>query len=106
MTSARGVRSRGWAGGLVGGTGFAMDAQAVGPERGMLNKLRDSAHFFDRKIGLSRIGVALSLAIIVVAAVVLYRILRDLDIDELLARSKRPIGARSSSPACSSPPAI
>jgi hypothetical protein len=61
-----------------------MDAPAVGSERGMLNKLRDSAHFFDRKIGLSRIGLALSLTIIVVAAIVLYHILRDLDTDELL----------------------
>ncbi len=61
----------------------------------MLNKLRDSAHFFDRKIGLSRIGLALSLTIIVVAVIVLYHILRDIDTDELFARSKRPIGGPS-----------
>jgi uncharacterized membrane protein YbhN (UPF0104 family) len=65
-----------------------MDAQATGPERGMLGRLRGSAHFFDRKIGWSRIGFALSLAIIIVALVVLYRILRHLDTDELLAALK------------------
>jgi glycosyltransferase 2 family protein len=61
-----------------------MDAQAAGPERGMLSRLRGSARFFDRKVGLSRIGFAVSLTIIVVAIVVLYRILRDIDPDELL----------------------
>ena len=50
----------------------------------MLKRLRDAAHFFDGKIGLSRIGVALSLAIIILALVVLYHILRDIDTDELL----------------------
>jgi uncharacterized membrane protein YbhN (UPF0104 family) len=61
-----------------------MDAQAAGPKRGMLNRLRGTAHFFDRKIGWSRIGFALSLTIIAVALVVLYHILRDIDPDELL----------------------
>jgi len=50
----------------------------------MWNKLRGSALFFDRKVGLSRIGFALSLTIIAIAIVVLYRILRDIDTDELL----------------------
>ena len=50
----------------------------------MLNRLRGSARFFDRKVGLSRIGFALSLTIIVVAVVVLYRIVRDIDPDELV----------------------
>jgi glycosyltransferase 2 family protein len=50
----------------------------------MLERLRCSARFFDRKIGLSRIGFALSLAIIIVAVVVLYHILRDIDPDELI----------------------
>jgi len=53
-------------------------------ERGMLNRLRDSAHAFDRRIGWSRLGFAVSLTIIVIAAVVLYRILRDIDVDELI----------------------
>ena len=50
----------------------------------MLKRLRASAHFFNQKVGFSRIGVALSLTIIVVAVVVLYRILRDIDPDELI----------------------
>ena len=50
----------------------------------MLNRLRASAHFFDRNIGFSRLGMALSFAIVVVAVVVLYRILRDIDFEELV----------------------
>src|SRR3984957_5806960 len=50
----------------------------------MLKTLRDAAHFFDRRIGWSRLGVALSLSIIIVAVVVLYRLLRDIDPDSLL----------------------
>src|SRR6202140_3248006 len=50
----------------------------------MLKTLRDTAHFFDRRIGWGRLGVALSLTISVVAVVVLYRILRDIDPDSLL----------------------
>ncbi len=88
-TSASGGPVRaGGAGGLSGGTGFAMDAQTTGPESGMLNKLRGSARYFERKVGWSRIGFAFSLTIIVVAVVVLYHILRDIDLDELLAALK------------------
>lgn len=61
-----------------------MDAQATDPGRGILNKLRGGARFCDRKIGLHRIGVALSVTIIAVAAVVLYHILRDLNVEELV----------------------
>jgi len=50
----------------------------------MLERLRGTAHFFDRRVGWSRIGFALSATIIVVAVVVLYRILRDIDLDELM----------------------
>ena len=50
----------------------------------MLKPLRRTAHALDRKIGFSRIGFAVSLTIIIVAAVVLYRILRDIDPDQLL----------------------
>ena len=50
----------------------------------MLKILRAAAHFFDRNVGLRRLGMAVSLAIVVVAAVVLYRILRDIDLDELV----------------------
>ena len=61
-----------------------MDARATDPERGVLNKLRGGGHFFDRKIGLNRIGVALSLTIIAVAVAVLYHILQNLNVDEVL----------------------
>ena len=50
----------------------------------MLKGLRAAAHFFNEKVGFSRLGVALSLTIIIVAAVVLYHILRDIDLDELV----------------------
>jgi glycosyltransferase 2 family protein len=50
----------------------------------MLKTLRDTAHSVDRKIGWSRLGFALSLTIIVVAVIVLYRILRDIDTDALI----------------------
>ena len=50
----------------------------------MLKRLRASAHFFERNIGFSRLGIALSATIIVVAVVVLYRILRDIDLDALV----------------------
>jgi uncharacterized membrane protein YbhN (UPF0104 family) len=61
-----------------------MDAQTAGPERGMLKRLRGTAHYFDRKVGLTRIGFALSLTIFIIAVVVLYRILRHIDPDELI----------------------
>ncbi len=50
----------------------------------MLKRLRGTAQLVDRKVGLSRIGFAISLTIIIVAVVVLYRILRDIDPDELV----------------------
>ncbi|HEY4735831.1 MAG TPA: lysylphosphatidylglycerol synthase domain-containing protein [Xanthobacteraceae bacterium] len=50
----------------------------------MLRRLRGTARFFNTKVGWSRLGVVLSLTIIAVALVVLYRILRDIDLDELI----------------------
>lgn len=50
----------------------------------MLKKLRGTARFFDRKIGWSRIGIVVSLTIIAIAVVVLFHILRDIDLDELV----------------------
>ncbi len=50
----------------------------------MLTRLRASAHLINGKVSFSRIGIALSLIIVIVAAVVLYRILRDIDVDELV----------------------
>jgi hypothetical protein len=61
-----------------------MDAQTAGPERSLLRRLRGTARFFDARVGLSRIGLVLSLTIITIAVVVLYRILRDIDPDELI----------------------
>src|SRR5690348_14173416 len=61
-----------------------MDAQTADPERGMLKRLSGTARFFNAKVGWSRLGVVLSLTIIAIALVVLYRILRDIDPDELI----------------------
>jgi uncharacterized membrane protein YbhN (UPF0104 family) len=61
-----------------------MDAQAAGPEGGLLKSLRGHAHFFDRKIGLRKLGILISLTMITIAAIVLYRILRDIDTDALI----------------------
>jgi len=53
-------------------------------ERPMLNGLRTIAHVFSHKIGFSRLGLALSVTIIIIAAFVLYHILRDMDLDALI----------------------
>jgi glycosyltransferase 2 family protein len=45
----------------------------------MLKRLSASARLFDLKTSISRFGALLSVAIIIVAAVVLYRVLRDID---------------------------
>ena len=50
----------------------------------MLDALHRAAVFCDQRIGWNRIGVALSLTIIAVAAVVLYRILRTMDASEVV----------------------
>ncbi len=71
----------------------------------MLTRLRTSAHLLNGKISFSRIGVALSLVIIVVAAIVLYRIYGTSTSMNSSMRSKRPIGGRSAWPVCSLPPA-
>jgi glycosyltransferase 2 family protein len=65
-------------------------------EHWMLKTLRTSAHFFNQKVGFSRIGVALRLIIVAIAVVVLYRILREIDpeevIDALEAADWRTVG--------------
>jgi len=53
-------------------------------ERRILKSLRWAAHSFQTKVGFSRLGMILSLAIIIVAVVVLYRILREIDVEELV----------------------
>lgn len=50
----------------------------------MLKRLRGTAQLVDRKVGWSRVGFAVSMTIIIIAVVVLYRILRDIDPDELV----------------------
>ena len=54
----------------------------------MLNSLRAVARFFQNHIGWNRIGVLLSLAIIIVAVVVLVHMLRGINVDEVLAALK------------------
>jgi len=54
----------------------------------MLIWLRAGARFFQEKIGWNRIGVLLSLTIIGVAVVVLYHLLRDIDVDQVTAALK------------------
>jgi uncharacterized membrane protein YbhN (UPF0104 family) len=54
----------------------------------MLHPLRATARFIDQKIGWSRIGLALSLVIISIAATVLYRMLRGLNFAEVVVALK------------------
>ena len=54
----------------------------------MLHPLRAAARLIDQKIGWNRIGLALSLIIIAVAAAVLYRILRDIEFSEVMVALK------------------
>ena len=49
-----------------------------------MHRLRAAAHLFERKIGLHRIGVALSLTIIAVAGWVLYHKLHDINVGKVL----------------------
>src|SRR6202163_223903 len=50
----------------------------------MYGGLYSYAKSFDEKIGWSRVGFALSITIIAVAAVVLYQMLRDIDLDDVI----------------------
>jgi uncharacterized membrane protein YbhN (UPF0104 family) len=54
----------------------------------MLNSMRAAARFCQKSIGWNRIGVLLSLTIIVVAADVLFHMLRKLDVDAVVAAIK------------------
>src|SRR5439155_1495844 len=54
----------------------------------MLESLRGVARFFQNTIGWNRIGVLLSIAIIGVAAIVLFNMLRDIDADEVVTALK------------------
>src|SRR5829696_8266756 len=50
-----------------------------------MHLLRAAANFFVQKIGLHRLGIALSVAIIAIAAVVLYRKLHDINVGKVLS---------------------
>jgi len=54
----------------------------------MLHPLRAMARFVDQKIGWNRIGLVLSLVIIVTACVVLYRMLRGIDLAQVVVALK------------------
>src|SRR5882762_9730986 len=54
----------------------------------MLHPLRATARFIDQKIGWNRIGLVLSLVIIVAAATVLYRMLRGIQFAEVMVALK------------------
>jgi len=62
--------------------------QSIRPEQSSEQKVLDALHraavFCDSKIGWNRIGIVLSITIIVVAAIVLYRILRTIDAGEVV----------------------
>jgi hypothetical protein len=61
-----------------------MEPKAPDRWRATLNAARTVARFCDEKIGWNRIGVLLSVAIITIAAVVLYHILHDIEIREVI----------------------
>jgi uncharacterized membrane protein YbhN (UPF0104 family) len=50
----------------------------------MLSVLRGAARFLDEKIGWNKVGVALSVTIIAIAVSVLYRMLSDLNLDDIV----------------------
>jgi uncharacterized membrane protein YbhN (UPF0104 family) len=55
----------------------------------MIGPLRAAKRFFDQRIGWNRVGIALSVTIIIIAAVVLYRILRGIAFHDLVAALRR-----------------
>jgi glycosyltransferase 2 family protein len=54
----------------------------------MIKAVRAVARFFQTKVGWNRLGVLLSIAIIAVAADVLFHMLRDIDVDEVITALK------------------
>ena len=49
----------------------------------MIGAARAAKRFFDQRIGWNRVGIALSVTIIVIAAIVLYRMLRGISVYEV-----------------------
>src|SRR5262245_65387289 len=73
----------------MGGCGTSRDGRSMerrprDRERKVLDGLHRAAVFCDQRIGWNRIGLALSIAIIAVAAVALYRILRTINPSEVV----------------------
>jgi glycosyltransferase 2 family protein len=62
-----------------------MESQPPERDRGVLKTLRAIVRFCDQAIGWNRIGFLLSIAILAIAAVALYRHLRDIEISEVIA---------------------
>src|SRR6185295_9613124 len=62
-----------------------MEPNPTDREPAALVALRRAARFCDQKIGWNRIGLALSVAIIAIAAIVLFRILRDIKVKDVVA---------------------
>jgi glycosyltransferase 2 family protein len=65
-------------------TGRPMEPKPQDREHRVLDALHRAAVFCDQKVGWNRIGVALSLTIIAIASVVLYRILRTINVREVV----------------------
>jgi uncharacterized membrane protein YbhN (UPF0104 family) len=65
-----------------------MEQKVTDRESRVIRTLRAAARFFDSKIGWHRIGLLLSLTIIVIALVVLFRILRHIEVAEVIAALK------------------
>jgi glycosyltransferase 2 family protein len=65
-------------------TGRPMEPKPQYREHRVLDALHRAAVFCDQKVGWNRIGVTLSLTIIAIAAVVLYRILRTINAHEVV----------------------
>jgi glycosyltransferase 2 family protein len=63
----------------------------------MLGALRAAAHVFNEKVGFSRLGLIASVVVIIIAAIVLYHVLRDIDLEEVVdalgATDWRTLGA-------------
>src|SRR5262245_41762412 len=66
-----------------------MEPKETGRLQGVLNAARVVSRFCERTVGWNRIGLLLSIAIIAIAVVVLYNILRDIEIREVVQALKR-----------------
>src|SRR5262249_5036423 len=77
-SSARGRRKSS----LIAGPARSKPKSPSGNE--MLKPLRAMARQFEKRIGWNRVGVPLSITIIAVAAVVLYRMLHDIEVREVI----------------------